>query len=147
MDTRVRSGGTQGSILRPSLFNTFITDLCNSINHCKHLIFADELKRFRVINSPHDCLLHQSDINSETDWCVANSTRLNVAKTSCVIHQEDRCSDLRTSALQCYHYRHHFILLHLSIYLSTCLPVYLPIYLFIFLSTYLSICSFKDKEI
>jgi hypothetical protein len=28
-----------------------------SINHCKFLIFADDLKIFRIINSSHDCLL------------------------------------------------------------------------------------------
>jgi hypothetical protein len=37
-----------------------------------------------VINSPHDCLLLQSDINSVSDWCIANSMRLNTAKTRVV---------------------------------------------------------------
>jgi hypothetical protein len=51
--------------------------------HYLLLIFAD-LKIFRVINSPHYCLLLQSDINSVTNWCTANSMRLNTAKTRVV---------------------------------------------------------------
>jgi hypothetical protein len=51
---------------------------------CKLLIFADDLNIFRVINSPHDCLLLQSDINSMSDWYIANYKRLNTAKTRVV---------------------------------------------------------------
>jgi hypothetical protein len=54
---QVTSGMQQGSVLGPFLFDVFINDLCNSINYCKLSIFADDLKIFRVINSPHDCLL------------------------------------------------------------------------------------------
>jgi hypothetical protein len=77
---QVISGVLQGSVLGPFLFNLFINDLCSSIHYCKLLIFADDVKIFRVINSPHDCLLLQSDINSMSDWCVADSMRLNTAK-------------------------------------------------------------------
>jgi hypothetical protein len=66
------------------LFNIFIDDLCNSIKHCNFLFFADDLKIFRVVKSPHDCLLLQSDINSVNDWCTANTMRLNAAKTRVV---------------------------------------------------------------
>jgi hypothetical protein len=41
-------------------------------------------KIFRVINSPYDRLLLQSDINSVSDWCNDNSMTLNVAKTRIV---------------------------------------------------------------
>jgi hypothetical protein len=59
----------------------FINGLCNSINHCKFLISADDLRIFRGINSPHDCLLLQSSIDSVSNWCAANSVRLHIAKT------------------------------------------------------------------
>jgi hypothetical protein len=52
-----------------------------TINRCKFLIFADDHKLFRVINSPHDCLLLQFDVNSVSDGCAADSMRLNIAKT------------------------------------------------------------------
>jgi hypothetical protein len=71
----------QGSVLGPFLFNIFINDLCNSIQHCNFLIFADDLKIFREISSLRDCHLLQSDINSVCDWCAANSMRLNSNKT------------------------------------------------------------------
>jgi hypothetical protein len=74
----------EGSVLGPFLFNLFINDQCSSVQYCKLLIFADDVKIFRVINSPHDCLLLQSDINSVSDWCIANSIRLNTAKTRVV---------------------------------------------------------------
>jgi hypothetical protein len=81
---QVNSGMPQGSVLGPFLFNLFINDLCRSVQYCKILIFADDVKIFRVINSPHDCLLLQSDINSVSDWCITNATRLNTAKTRVV---------------------------------------------------------------
>jgi hypothetical protein len=37
------------------------------INYCKLLIIADDFKIFRLINSSHDCLLLQSNINSASD--------------------------------------------------------------------------------
>jgi hypothetical protein len=74
---QVTPGVPQGSVLGSFLFNVFIND---SINYCKLLIFADDLKIFRVINSPHDCILLQTDINYVSDWCITNSMRLNIAK-------------------------------------------------------------------
>jgi hypothetical protein len=56
-------------------FNLFINDLCSSVHYCKLLISADDLKVL-----PCDCLLLQSDINSMSDWCIADSMRLNTAK-------------------------------------------------------------------
>jgi hypothetical protein len=77
---QVISGVLQGSVLGPFLFNLFMNDLCSSVHYCKLLISADDVKIFRVIYLPHYCLLLQSDINSVSDWCIANSMRLNTAK-------------------------------------------------------------------
>jgi hypothetical protein len=74
----------QGSVLGPFLFNVFINDLCSSVHYCKLLIFVVDVKIFHVINSPHDCLLLQSDIISVSDWCIANFMRLSTVKTRVV---------------------------------------------------------------
>jgi hypothetical protein len=85
---QVTSGMPQGSVLGPFLFNLFINGLCSSVHYCKLLIFADDLKIVRVINSPHDCLLLQSDIVSMSDYCIANSMRLNTAKMCVVSYKQ-----------------------------------------------------------
>jgi hypothetical protein len=56
-------------VLGPLLLNIFINDLCEVINHSNCLLFADDLKVYRAINSPSDCLLLQSDIACVRAWC------------------------------------------------------------------------------
>jgi hypothetical protein len=85
----------QGSVLGPHSFNILINDLCNSNKHCDFLNFADNLKFFRDINSPCDSLLLQSDIDFMSDWCAANSMRLNIAKTRVVSYSR------KTNVLSC----------------------------------------------
>jgi hypothetical protein len=77
---QVKSSMLQGPVLGPFFFNLFTHDLCSSVHYCKLPISADDVKIFHVINSTHDCLLLQSDVNSVSDWCIANSMRLNIAK-------------------------------------------------------------------
>jgi hypothetical protein len=91
---QVTSSVLQGSVLRCSLFNLFINDLCSSVHYCKLLIFADDVKIFPVINSPHDCLLLQSDIISKSDWCITNSMRLNTAKMGVVSYKKNTSFEL-----------------------------------------------------
>jgi hypothetical protein len=54
----------RGSTLGPLLFSIFINDLCAKIHFSEFLLFADDLKIFRVIKSAEDCELLQSDIDS-----------------------------------------------------------------------------------
>jgi hypothetical protein len=56
----MQSGVPQGSVSGLLLFNIFINDLCDVINHSKCLPFADDLKVYRAISSLGDCLLLQS---------------------------------------------------------------------------------------
>ena len=73
------SGVPQGSVLAPLLFNLFINDIVSSMT-CNALLFADDLKIFKVIRSVNDCLLLQKDLQSLCDWCGVNKLALNYGK-------------------------------------------------------------------
>jgi hypothetical protein len=74
------SGVPQGSVLGPLLFNIFINDLCDVMNHSNYLLFVDDLKVYRAISSPNDCLLLQSDIDRVYNWCLVNFVKPNFSK-------------------------------------------------------------------
>ena len=66
---RVLSGVPQGSILGPTLFLMFVNDLPSVLKHSKCLMFADDAKVFKKINSVIDCVNLQNDINALSSWC------------------------------------------------------------------------------
>lgn len=77
----VHSGVPQGSILGPLLFQIFINDvLLNTTS--SSLIFADDIKIWRVINSPSDCLALQNDLNAIS--LNLNHIFLNINPLKCV---------------------------------------------------------------
>jgi hypothetical protein len=77
----VLSGVPKGSVLGPLLFNTFINDLRGVVKYSDCLLFADDIKLFREINSPHDSFLLQCDTNCVRGLCISNFMKLNVKKT------------------------------------------------------------------
>jgi hypothetical protein len=68
----VLSGVPQKSILWSLLFNIFINDLPEVIDHYSCLLFADDLKVYRAIKSPNECSLLQLDIERVQEWSSAN---------------------------------------------------------------------------
>lgn len=75
----ISSGVPQGSVLGPLLFNVFVNDLCVLLSSFK-LSFADDLKLYRIIFSPADCVIMQEDVNSLLMWCSDNGMRVNSKK-------------------------------------------------------------------
>lgn len=67
----------QGSVLSPLLFALFINDLPP---HSKILLFADDVKIFRKINSHADARYLQNDVDRICNWCQINKLELNIGK-------------------------------------------------------------------
>lgn len=57
----------------------FVNDIVNDLEvNC--LLYADDLKLFKVINSQDDCILLQNNLCKINDWCFRNKLELNVSK-------------------------------------------------------------------
>jgi len=77
--SRVYSGVPQGSVLGPLLFNIYVNDI-PSIVDSQTLMFADDTKIFRKIQSKSDFLQFQQDINNLFSWSAKWQLKFNVSK-------------------------------------------------------------------
>lgn len=66
--------------LHKNLFNLFIDDISVCMENSKFLLYADDLKIYRVIKSESDCILLQQDLNRLSEWCALNDMNLNIDK-------------------------------------------------------------------
>ena len=73
------SGVPQGSNLGPLLFLLFINDLADVIKSDK-LLYADDCKVFKIVNSIEDCKSLQNDLDAIQNWCLSNHLFLNIGK-------------------------------------------------------------------
>lgn len=80
----VFSGVPQGSILGPLLFLLFINDIGSIITHSSYLLFADDLKLYRIIKNLADCVLLQIDVNSVANWAKNNCLSFSAPKCNVV---------------------------------------------------------------
>ena len=78
------SGVPQGSNLGPLLFTIFINDLPECIINSHKLLYADDLKIFRCINSKDDGDKLQQDVNAVAEWCKNNSLEINISKCNVI---------------------------------------------------------------
>ena len=76
----VMSGVPQGSHLGPLLFIIFINDITDVLLNVEYLMFADDLKIFKAINSSVDISDLQNSLNLLITWCTNNKLILNFKK-------------------------------------------------------------------
>lgn len=74
------SGVPQGSHLGPILFLLFINDIVSIFKDVQVILFADDLKIYKMIRSIDDCHILQSNLDKLYHWCVINSLFLNIQK-------------------------------------------------------------------
>jgi hypothetical protein len=86
----VTSGVPQGSHLGPLLFNIFINKILMIFQSSEILLYADDMKIFRVIKSSTDCALLQDDLNRLCDYCKNNHLHLNIEKCCSITFSRKR---------------------------------------------------------
>lgn len=78
------SGVPQGSNLGPLLFTCFINTLPDCLSGSTGLLFADDFKLYRVVQTRADCDMLQIDIDNVTRWFSDNKMYLNIKKCTVV---------------------------------------------------------------
>lgn len=76
----VNSGIQQGSNTGPLFFLTMINNLPEHLNYSHCLLFVDDFKLYKEINSSEDSMCLQKDLDALAEWCLANGLSLNIPK-------------------------------------------------------------------
>jgi len=63
------SGVPQGSHLGPILFLLFINDIVSIFEGVHFLLFADDLKIYKIIRNLMDCVILQNNLDRLHNWC------------------------------------------------------------------------------
>jgi hypothetical protein len=71
-------------------FTLFINDIICVIKHSKFLLFADDLKLFRYIESPEDCDKLQTDVDNLYAWSSVNRLPFSIKKCHSMTYSRSR---------------------------------------------------------
>jgi hypothetical protein len=77
----INNGIPQGSPLGPLLFSIFLNDITENVKNSHVLLYADDLKLFRVVNNSDDNAILQKDLDNVSIWCRSNLMKVNCDKT------------------------------------------------------------------
>ena len=80
----VLSGVTKGSHLGPLLFCIFVKDLISLITYSNMLLYVDDIKVYKVIESPKDAMKLQYDLSALVNWSKQNGLSLNTKKCNII---------------------------------------------------------------
>ena len=87
---RCTTGVPQGGNLAPFLFVIYVNEIPRIIKHSKCLLFADDLKIYKEINTVHDAEDFQADVLALEQWTGVNHLPLNVKKCKTVTYTRRR---------------------------------------------------------
>jgi hypothetical protein len=87
---RTNSGVPQGSNLGPILFLIFFDDIVKVITNSSCLLFADDLKLFRTIETPLCCAMMQSDLDAISQWSILNKLEFATSKCNIISFSRSR---------------------------------------------------------
>ena len=77
LDSPVRSGVLQGTVLGPLLFIILMGDINHGISSSNIVCFTDDTRLYHGISSVDDCTMLQNDLNSVYDWASYNNMSFN----------------------------------------------------------------------
>ena len=87
----------QGSNLGPLLFTIFINDATDAITSSRILLYADDIKLFRSINTNQDTEALQRDLDALVLWSEKNHLPFNLGKFEKMTFSRKKKNEIETS--------------------------------------------------